>query len=231
VIKHQDQKQLAEERVYFSFRFYSSYSQGSQGRDAGQQSGVRGWCEDHGGVVLTGLLRHLPTNGTGDSKLGSPTSVVNQEKALQLVHRSVWWGHFLSWGFLFPDESSLCQVDIKPASTTRQFKVIWLMQLVKLPRPYLLRPLLLWQTVPTQWQKCPWATQTQILSAQHPKTSFISNDHVAGKSLVGHWSIVFEWLSLCVEWLYGKVFSREKNSEGSRGSSEDSIAGYFPGMQ
>lgn len=39
--------------------------------------------------MLTGLLRHLPTNGTGDSKLGSPTSVVNQEKALQLVHRSV----------------------------------------------------------------------------------------------------------------------------------------------
>lgn len=41
---------------------------------------------------------------------------------------------------------------------------------------------------------------------------------------------MFEWLFFCVEWLYGKVFFREKNSEGSRGFLEDSIVGYFLGM-
>jgi hypothetical protein len=33
---------------------------------------------------------------------------------------STLWRHFLNWGFLLSESSSLCQVDIKLASTGRQ---------------------------------------------------------------------------------------------------------------
>lgn len=34
-------------------------------------------------------------------------------------HQTIWWGHFLNWDSnLFPHDSSLCQVDIKPAGTS-----------------------------------------------------------------------------------------------------------------
>lgn len=35
----------------------------------------------------------------------------------KFVHRPVWGRNFLSWGSVFPDDFSLCQANIKPAST------------------------------------------------------------------------------------------------------------------
>lgn len=80
----------------------------------------------------------------------------------------------------------------------------------KQPRPYVFRALLLWQTLPTRWQKYSWATQTQILPAQQTKTAFISNDRVAGKFLAGRWSAGFEWLSGCRARYVNSIFPKKR---------------------
>lgn len=86
--------------------FYVSTSQSwsrevGAGRQTEQELGVRSWCGDHGGVLLTSLLliacsacfqNHLPRHGPARSELGPPTSTVNQENTHRLVHRSFWQG-------------------------------------------------------------------------------------------------------------------------------------------
>ena len=75
-------------------------------------------------MLFTGLLSLLsystqdlqPQTGPAHNELGSPTSIVNQENVLQNCPQTNQEGAFLSWGFLFPNDSSLCQVDIALAS-------------------------------------------------------------------------------------------------------------------
>lgn len=96
------------------------------------------WSRGYGGVLLMGLLPKgwllmsestcfiidLRTSSLGGdtthSDLGLPTSVINQKKKMahRLPCRPVWWWHFISWGSLFPNDSVLCWVDRKLASTT-----------------------------------------------------------------------------------------------------------------
>ena len=77
VIKHHDQKQLEEDRVYMAYTTHisSSLTEGRAEADVSEEK------------PLTGLLRqlsltsqdHLPGNGTAHSGLGFPTSIANQE--------------------------------------------------------------------------------------------------------------------------------------------------------
>lgn len=48
--------------------------------------------------------------------VGAGPSHVNHESrkfSQRLTHQSIWWRHFLSWGPLFQNDSSLCQVGTK----------------------------------------------------------------------------------------------------------------------
>lgn len=47
---------------------------------------------------------------TTHSELGLPTSVINQESVPQICLQATWWRHFLNWGLLFGDDSSLSQL-------------------------------------------------------------------------------------------------------------------------
>lgn len=75
-------------------------------------------------MPLTGLLTivclifyttwdHLSRCDIIHTKLGTPTPVTNENLALQLFFRAVWWRQLFSWHFLFSDDSSFCQVNNK----------------------------------------------------------------------------------------------------------------------
>ena len=117
VIKHHDQNQLGVERVYFIFKLVVQNLE-----ESGQEYGCRG----HRRMLLTGLPSiyclimlsysiqdHHPRNSITHSDLGLPISSIIQESA----HCPVWLSYFLSWDALFQNDSSLCQVDVKLAST------------------------------------------------------------------------------------------------------------------
>ena len=55
--------------------------------------------------------------GTTHSGLGPLSSITNQESTYRLGYRQSGWKQFLNWGSLYPNDSSLCQTDIKRAST------------------------------------------------------------------------------------------------------------------
>lgn len=38
-----------------------------------------------------------------------PLSSLIKKVFLRFTHKPIWWGHFLSWYFLFPNDSCLCQ--------------------------------------------------------------------------------------------------------------------------
>lgn len=58
---------------------------------------------------------------------------LNKKTHYRLVHRPVWWEHFLSWGLLLPNDPSSWQLDTKLASTLWQLlrKVLFLGMFVK----------------------------------------------------------------------------------------------------
>lgn len=87
VIKHYDQKQLRERRVYC--------------------------LAPRAGSVCFHITEHQPKGSIAQGEVGHPPSIINQENAPQA---SKGREHLLSWGSLLTDYSSLCQVDIKPAS-------------------------------------------------------------------------------------------------------------------
>lgn len=112
MVKHMTKSNL--ERTSF-ISAYSSTSQsineGNQaGTQTGQEPGDRRWCRGHGRVLffivcsafsLIAFKAPSPESGTTNSKLGPHTSIISWEDVHRLVHRPVWWGHFLNWGSFF----------------------------------------------------------------------------------------------------------------------------------
>lgn len=116
-------KQRREERV-------SSISQliGYHEEKSGQEVKAGPWrweLEPHGWVLITGLFsmalsacflqpfRMAPSTVSG---LCPPLEHRRLIKKMlyRLAYRQTWWSHFLNWGFLFQDNSSQCQADLKP---------------------------------------------------------------------------------------------------------------------
>lgn len=92
VIKHHEQKQFGEERVYLAYRL-QSIIRGMQGRNKRQEPrGNR--SRGHGWMILTDFLSlfsyipqdYLPKDGTTHSGVGPFTSVVNQKKKKKKNH-------------------------------------------------------------------------------------------------------------------------------------------------
>ena len=84
----------------------------------------RSWCRGHGGILLIALLlmdcsacfcTEFRTTGPGIA----PTIMdwVFLQSSYRLAYSLILWRHFLSWGSLFSNDVSLCQVDIKLANT------------------------------------------------------------------------------------------------------------------
>jgi hypothetical protein len=77
VMKHHDQKQLGEERVYMAYQC-SSLKEVRTGTQARQEPGGRSWCRGHGGVLLTELAPHgllrLLSYKTWDHQLRASTT-------------------------------------------------------------------------------------------------------------------------------------------------------------
>lgn len=136
VIKHCDQKQLEQERVYFPYISTSqSITQGSWGRnlEAGLMQKPRRnaacwlgppvWAYH---LAYTGLSTHCAVGSGGvchplgrwswavwESRVNKswPINPLINKLPHKLAHRLIWWGHFLNWDSVFPNHSCLYQVD------------------------------------------------------------------------------------------------------------------------
>lgn len=86
----------------------------------------RNWIRGYRGALLTGLLTIAcsscfliqPRNPCPDVtpptvSLNLPHEWLIKKITQRLAYRPTWWKYFFDWGFLFPDDSSLCQVDKK----------------------------------------------------------------------------------------------------------------------
>jgi hypothetical protein len=124
-------KQVGKERVYLTYTSTLLFiPKGSQDWNS-SRSGSRSWCRGHGGVFLTGLL---PLACLG-------CSLIEPRPPAQRWHHPQWnlppwsliekmpcswilWRHFPNCSSFLCDNSSLCQVDTKLASTIghRSFK-------------------------------------------------------------------------------------------------------------
>jgi hypothetical protein len=121
LVKHHDQKQLGEGRVYLLYGLQKSISRGSQGRtwDAGTETG----CE---GVLLTGSLPlghricfliypRATCSGVPPPPVLGPSHIDHQSRMsyrLDLSPNSL-MKSFSLFRFFVPNNFSLCQVDKK----------------------------------------------------------------------------------------------------------------------
>lgn len=120
MIKHHDHEQFGEKKDLLHLTTCNPSSR-SQGRDSRPEPAGRNWSRGHGIKALTGLLllpsystqNYQPKGIISSRELGPPTSIIYQEMRPRLVHRPIWWEHFLSWGSLFQNDSNLGQADIK----------------------------------------------------------------------------------------------------------------------
>ena len=88
--------------------------------------GSRSWCRGHGGILFTGLpplacsACFLIKPKTTSPRM-APTTMGWALPPWSLVEKMpyIWisWRQFLNWGSFLCDNSSLCQVDTKPART------------------------------------------------------------------------------------------------------------------
>jgi hypothetical protein len=105
----------------------SSLKEISTGTQTVWKTQGRSWSRGHGGVHLTGLLPRPVGcfwNKTRSTSLGvalPPMSwdLPHQSLVKKVPYSQILWRHFLNRGFLLSDISSLCQVDIKLATTLR----------------------------------------------------------------------------------------------------------------
>ena len=109
------------------------------GTQTGQKPGGRSWCRCCEGMLLTGLLRmacsvcSLIESRTSNLLMAPPTMglALSQPPLIKttpyrFTFSWILWKHFLNWGSLLSDDSSLCQVDIKVASTNVVFEITWI---------------------------------------------------------------------------------------------------------
>lgn len=110
LIKCHDQKQPGKEKVCFDLQV-AVHSQGKSGQDLKQRT------QEHGLLsLLSSTLQDLPR--VAPPALGSPISNSNPENTPQTCPQVVWCTHFPKWPSLFPDDSSLCQIDKKQNKET-----------------------------------------------------------------------------------------------------------------
>ena len=124
-------KQIGEKRVYLAYISTLLFiTKGSQDWIS-SRSESRSWCRGHGGMFLTGLLP-LACSACFfiESKTTSPGMAPPQwalpawSLTEKMSYRWISWRHFLTWSSVTTlwqlklcDNSSLCQVDTKPANT------------------------------------------------------------------------------------------------------------------
>jgi hypothetical protein len=80
----------------------------------------RSWCNDYGGMLLTGLF-HLACSAcflkelrTTNLRMAPPTmswALPHWSLIEKMPYSWISWRHFLNWGFFLPDDSHLCHVD------------------------------------------------------------------------------------------------------------------------
>lgn len=70
-----------------------------------------------GFLILLFLHPGTTRSYTTPNGLGTPNQPRTKKILHELAHRTIRWGYFLSWGSLFPNDSSLCQLDVELAST------------------------------------------------------------------------------------------------------------------
>jgi hypothetical protein len=118
-------KQVEEERVYSAYTSILLFiTKGSQDWNS-TRSGSRSWCRGHGEMFFTGLpplacsafslIEPRPPAQRWSHPQGNlpPWSLIEK-----MPYSWISWRHFLNWSSFLCDNSSLCQVDTKLASTT-----------------------------------------------------------------------------------------------------------------
>lgn len=136
VIKDHDQEQVGKERMYFSFQFHCTvhYSGSSQMElKTRRRPWDRSWCRGHAGVMSSSLLLMeclvcllIAPRTTSCVCVGGlltvsrvlPHKLLIKKMHYRFAHRPVWWSYFLNWGSFFPNDSDLCQDDIKVTSSS-----------------------------------------------------------------------------------------------------------------
>lgn len=104
-----------------------SFMRRTPSRNSGQKTGGRN--RSHGYGLLTAWLfpacspcrAIYPEMATPTVGRAFPYQSLIEKMPHGLVYRPVWWRQFLMWGSLFPDGSSLCQLD-KTKTKKRKFK-------------------------------------------------------------------------------------------------------------
>jgi hypothetical protein len=118
-------KQVGEESVYSAYTAHIAVDhQGMQDWNSGR-SGSRSWCRGHGGMLLTGLLASPGLLSllsyrikTTSPEMAPPTRGPPPWSLIEKMPYSwISWIHFPNWSSFLCDNSSLCQVDTKLAST------------------------------------------------------------------------------------------------------------------
>lgn len=112
-------------KFYLGYDFMSqSITEGSQGRKSRQECTGRNWSRIHKQRLFTGITPVVCLAiyfiQLGHNCLGMARTMVGYALAHEYANRKVhhrhirspvWWKKYLSWGFLFPGDSSSCQVN------------------------------------------------------------------------------------------------------------------------
>ena len=118
-------KQVGEERVYSAYTSKLLFiTKGSQDWNS-SRSGSRSWCRGHGGLAVLYWLPlacsacSLIETKTTSPEMAPPTRGPPPHWSLieKMSYSWILWRHFPKWSSFLCDNSSLCQVDTKVAST------------------------------------------------------------------------------------------------------------------
>ena len=124
------EKQVGEERVYSAYVSTLLFiTKGSQDWNS-SRSGSRSWCRGHGGMFFTGLLPlacsacsliepRLPAQRWSHPQGAFPPWSLIEKMPYSWIS----WRHFPNWSSFLCDNSSLCQVDTKLASTHNIYQI------------------------------------------------------------------------------------------------------------
>ena len=126
-LKHHDQKANWGGKGWSLPHHCLSSKEGGTATRTGQKPRGRGWCRNHGRVLLTGLLfmacsawflrelRTTSSQGWHHPQWAGPSH--HWSLSEKMPYRWISWKHFLNWGSFFSDDSSLCLVDTQNYST------------------------------------------------------------------------------------------------------------------
>jgi hypothetical protein len=128
--KHHDQKASWGGKGLFGLHFHTAiHHQGSPDWNL-SRSGSRRWFRGHRGMFLTGLLPlpclacSLIEPKTTSPEMAPPTREPPPWSLIEKMPYSwILWRHFPNWSSFLGDNSSLCQVDTKLASTILHYRM------------------------------------------------------------------------------------------------------------